>query len=332
MSRPSARKVKARRWTFKIQHDGDHEAVERLFAWPKHVRYAMWTSCGTATTGYVEMTCSSVPPMIHPLPTIIFTKEQAKDRAATKQQIVDLATTAGKAPVEYGSWEAGNMGRRKNTGVNSCQHQQPTALPHTATSALAAGNGCSESNLDADVALEIARLKQMIDSQQQRIQQLENHPRQSVTITQNNYLIINSFGKETLALDQATLEKRFLGQTDGLIKTIQDVHFNDMYPENRNVKMRSVKKSLAERFVDGQWTVEPMEKSVNALIRNGYRLLISVWRPDSKFFNRVMADEALSVTHAQWMSDMLDWEGKSRKSCIVRARQAVRAFLLSSKP
>jgi hypothetical protein len=123
-----------------------------------------------------------------------------------------------------------------------------------------------------------------------------------------------------------------LAQTSGLIQTIQEVHFNDMYPQNKNVKLKSAKRSLAERFIDAEWRVEPMQKPVNALIRNGWRLLVNVWRPDGELFARALADDELMTSQSQWMADIVDCEGTSRKSCIVRAQQEVRAILLSSRP
>lgn len=118
-----------------------------------------------------------------------------------------------------------------------------------------------------------------------------------------------------------------MAKTSGLIRTIKDVHFNDMFPQNRNVKVKSKKQNLAERFVRGEWKVEPMQTTVNEMILNGMHLLQSVWRPGSDFFTRVCADDALT----KWMANMIDVERNSRKGCIVRARQEVRALLLSSK-
>jgi hypothetical protein len=67
----------------------------------------------------------------------------------------------------------------------------------------------STSAAHAGMAHAIALLKQTIESQRLQIQQLEEQPRQSVTITQNNYLIVNSFGKETIGLDETALENGF---------------------------------------------------------------------------------------------------------------------------
>ncbi len=54
---------------------------------------------------------------------------------------------------------------------------------------------------------------------------------------------------------------------------IEQIHYNKDYPENHNLRCKSLKKNVFERFVDAQWTLCDASNTLDELIKKGYRIL-----------------------------------------------------------
>ena len=144
-------------------------------------------------------------------------------------------------------------------------------------------------------------------------------------------IVINNFGQEdTSFLDSETRKKRFLGFMAGIIQTAKDVHFNTDRPSNRNVRLRSRKHQLAERYVDGKWATEPINKVADLIINNSYDINSEPYRTDPEFQADVMNDP-LSDDLMQWIQDVWSIRDSSngcRKDSVIALRQEVRATLM----
>jgi hypothetical protein len=95
------------------------------------------------------------------------------------------------------------------------------------------------------------------------------------TNIQNNITInIKSFGCENIKhIEQ---DKQFL--TNCLMQRdikslIESIHCDKEYPENHNVRIKSMKQELMETYVDGKWIITDKEETLDELINKGYRVL-----------------------------------------------------------
>lgn len=93
-------------------------------------------------------------------------------------------------------------------------------------------------------------------------------------IHDNIIINIKNFGCENMKhIEQ---DKTFL--TSCLIlrdikSLIENIHCDKEYPENHNVRIKSIKKDLMETYVDGRWIISDKEETLDELMNKGYRVL-----------------------------------------------------------
>jgi hypothetical protein len=93
-------------------------------------------------------------------------------------------------------------------------------------------------------------------------------------ITNNVQINLNNFGSETLDhLPDAKLTQCVLNQDEGVYELIKEIHFNPNVPQNKNIRLKSTKQNLLEKYYDGQWIPCDKNRTLDELLRNGYRLL-----------------------------------------------------------
>jgi hypothetical protein len=120
---------------------------------------------------------------------------------------------------------------------------------------------------------EIQKLKE--ETTNRRVQQQNNNCTIN-NIQQNNNVTINlkSFGFENIAhlekdikyMTQCFLNKDVMG-------LIENIHCDVDHPENHNVRIKSTKKELMEKYVDGRWIISDQEETLDELLNKGYRIL-----------------------------------------------------------
>ena len=85
---------------------------------------------------------------------------------------------------------------------------------------------------------------------------------------------INSFGHETMThLTSDFLSHCLLNPTKGITKLIENIHYSDDVPENRNIRFKSNKNNTFEKYLDEQWIECDASNTLDELIRKGYRVL-----------------------------------------------------------
>ena len=88
--------------------------------------------------------------------------------------------------------------------------------------------------------------------------------------TINNVNInINSFGKENISYITENIKKTLLGiingSSKGVIEFIKNIHINEKYPENQNIKIESMKKGILKIFEGGKWHFYTFEGGLDKL-------------------------------------------------------------------
>lgn len=78
---------------------------------------------------------------------------------------------------------------------------------------------------------------------------------------------ILSYGHEkTFHIRDKTLKKIISNPEMGLVRLIQEIHFNNEVPRNRNVFMRNKKSNMIEFYKDGEWRLMPKKDLFQNLI------------------------------------------------------------------
>lgn len=90
----------------------------------------------------------------------------------------------------------------------------------------------------------------------------------------NNTIVINNFGNENTGYITPELLTYCLSNPKkGISYLIEQIHYNKDYPENHNLRCKSLKNNVFERFVNAQWTRCDASNTLDELIKKGYRIL-----------------------------------------------------------
>lgn len=118
---------------------------------------------------------------------------------------------------------------------------------------------------------EVERLKRIVEEKQG-----SNNTINGDVINNNNINIVNlnNFGNESSDhITQEQMTSYVLNMNQGVKELVKNLHFNPEVPENRNIRLKSDKKKLLERYVDGQWLPCDKNNTLDELISKGYRIL-----------------------------------------------------------
>lgn len=107
----------------------------------------------------------------------------------------------------------------------------------------------------------------------------------------NTYNIqLNNFGNENMScLTPELLTFCLTNPKKGMSSLIEKIHYNKDYPENHNLRCKSLKNNIFERFTDAQWTLCDASNTLDELIKKGYRILeahfAETFLSDPEFFD-----------------------------------------------
>lgn len=97
---------------------------------------------------------------------------------------------------------------------------------------------------------------------------------QNNTINQTITFNINNFGSEnTSYLTPEFLSYCLMNPRQGMTKLIDKIHYNEDYPENQNLRCKSLKQNVFEKYIDSEWRACDASNTLDELIRKGYRIL-----------------------------------------------------------
>lgn len=103
-------------------------------------------------------------------------------------------------------------------------------------------------------------------------------------VTTNN-IQLNSYGNEDLSHITDTLKTNLLNIPYGMIpKMIEEVHFNDNKPENKNIQLTNKKENKIKIFSGNKWIYKNKDETINYLIDGKYFILDSHY--DNINFNK----------------------------------------------
>jgi predicted HicB family RNase H-like nuclease len=115
-----------------------------------------------------------------------------------------------------------------------------------------------------------------------RLQEVESKISNNVNkqITNNNVtnniinINLNNFGDENISyLTPEFLSYCIMNPRKGMTSLIENIHYNNSYPENQNIRCKSLKQNMFEKFVNSEWRACDATNTLDELIRKGYRIL-----------------------------------------------------------
>lgn len=93
-------------------------------------------------------------------------------------------------------------------------------------------------------------------------------------ITTNNVVNLRSFGDEDIShLQDDFLSHCLLNPTKGLPSLIEKIYYNHDMPCNQNLRFKSWKKNLFEKYIESEWKECDASNTLDELMRKGYRIL-----------------------------------------------------------
>jgi hypothetical protein len=105
---------------------------------------------------------------------------------------------------------------------------------------------------------------------------LNKQPIQNNTyqIINNGTINVNSFGNENMShINGEFLSYCIMNPKRGITELIENIHYNDDMPENKNVRFKSNKNNTFEQYTGTEWIECDASYTLDELIKKGYRLM-----------------------------------------------------------
>lgn len=138
-------------------------------------------------------------------------------------------------------------------------------------------------NLQAQIQLNQAQIDELRSELQKHKETSRGSSQASTSIVNNNTTInngntyniqLNNFGNENMScLTPELLTYCLTNPKKGMSSLIEKIHYNKDYPENHNLRCKSLKNNIFERFINAQWTLCDASNTLDELIKKGYRIL-----------------------------------------------------------
>lgn len=179
-----------------------------------------------------------------------------------------------------------NKSRHLKTCSAKAAAETPTTTQPVSSSAAAKTPTLTESTPSnaPDVLKYISDLQNENQLLRQRIEKMErmaagasssNTVINNNTLNNNGIIInLNSFGHEdTSYLSHDFLSYCLLNPRKGLTSLIENIHYNKEYPHNQNLRCKSLKQNVFEKYEDSSWRACDASNTLDELIKKGYKIL-----------------------------------------------------------
>jgi hypothetical protein len=126
---------------------------------------------------------------------------------------------------------------------------------------------------------EINQLKETITSLQKQMSNIQqnnitNNIQQATIHNHNLNITLNNFGNESYKhISNEFIKKCIMNNVSGVKLLIERIHFSDEAPENKNIRLKSIKNSLVEVSNNEKWTVKDANEAMETMINKGCKIL-----------------------------------------------------------
>lgn len=125
---------------------------------------------------------------------------------------------------------------------------------------------------------------------------------------QINQFTVHPFGKEdTSHIDTEFLTNCLLNTTKGVASLLNKIHFDNIKPENKNLRVKSKKQNLLEKVVDdGSWEQCDKNNTLDEMIRKGYKILFAHFLATKNDMEHIKENEHILQN---WFTDLSSQKG-----------------------
>jgi hypothetical protein len=134
----------------------------------------------------------------------------------------------------------------------------------------------------------VEKLVSKIDEQQEQIENLKIQPITNITnITNNtnntqiNGVKLRDFGRENMdALPESLISSLFCDLR--FRELLAQLHCDPNYPENHNIRIRSIKRNTMEIFRNNKWDLLNFTNGLNELLLQGHKIFKNYYKNDKE--------------------------------------------------
>ena len=107
------------------------------------------------------------------------------------------------------------------------------------------------------------------------LEQLSKKTTNNTTNIQNNYIVLNAFGKENINYIDENYIKCLIksGPFSCIPKLLKAIHFDPKHKENHNIKIPNKKKSFAKIFNGIDWEFTPKQKAIENMTDKAFDII-----------------------------------------------------------
>jgi predicted RNA-binding Zn-ribbon protein involved in translation (DUF1610 family) len=143
-------------------------------------------------------------------------------------------------------------------------------------------NEITNVNNTKDINIDVVNIMKDMKARLDHVETLINNSRCEQNVVINNTsnitntvnISVHNFGNEnTSFLTQEFLSYCLLNPRKGMTSLIENIHYNKDYPENHNIRCKSLKQNVFEKYIDAEWRACDASNTLDELIRKGYRIL-----------------------------------------------------------
>jgi hypothetical protein len=144
---------------------------------------------------------------------------------------------------------------------------------------------------------QLLRMQQQIDKQQEQIENLKYIPHNNITNNTQinvNGIKLKDFGWENMgALPESLISTLFMNLR--FRELLANLHCDPNYPENQNIRIKSIKRNTMEIFRNNKWDIMTFTKGLNELLLQGHKIFKDYYKNDKdRILNEDMSEDELN--------------------------------------
>ena len=176
---------------------------------------------------------------------------------------------------------------------------------------------------------QIENLKETVSALQQQILDMQEHLHSTTNIHNTTYNIsLNNFGNESYHhISDDFIKQCIMSNVSGIQSLIERIHFSDDAPENKNVRIKSLKNNLFEVANNTKWIVTDANDAMEIMIDKSHKLLNKYYlNPDTG-----LMEQDINTLDAYIQTFLLNIMDKSNKHYFALRRRILALIIQQSK-
>ena len=132
-----------------------------------------------------------------------------------------------------------------------------------------------------------------------------------------NTIHLNSYGSEDMSHITDSLKTELIKIPYAMIpKMIEEVHFNDNKPENKNISLSNMRDNKIKIFSDNKWVYKDKDETISDLVDGKYYILDSHYKVQEENKNLEEGDKTRFIKFKEYMNaDDKEFVTKLKKKC-----------------